>query len=276
MKLFSAFRNSGQSPDGAASAETLNGFGGRAKRSRRIFDDTFEDYSSGLSRADRRAIVSGAFWVCLITMGLTCVLMGFVYSRVAERDREATAEFLNRVSAYLGSATEQEYSQFAQTLRHDLVVSRFGQSTEVWLESIPNTAETCALESADLQGAAGLVFVNTGEFYPLSGGEDVVFGYDEVSGATLCVVAANAGEGAAAVLTRGSGVVSVHRMKACFDDDCIRAIFADAADTALPECLFYDPAEQSFRPLDDPQAPWRLEAGTEKGEYTIYFEAESE
>ena len=84
---------------------------------------SFEDYSSGLSRADRRAIVSGAFWVCLITMGLTCVLMGFVYSIVAERDREATAEFLNRVSAYLGSATEQEYSQFAQTLRHDLVVS---------------------------------------------------------------------------------------------------------------------------------------------------------
>ena len=56
---------------------------------------------------------------------------------------------------------------------------------------------------------------------------------------------------AAAGMDRGRGIVSVHRMKAQFCDDCIRDILNTVEHQLIEEFFIFDTEKRTFYPIDD-------------------------
>ncbi len=59
-------------------------------------------------------------------------------NRQYEQDVEET---LNMIATYFATATEDEYDEIAQTIRHDLVFSEYGRDMKNLIQYIPNTSE---------------------------------------------------------------------------------------------------------------------------------------
>ena len=74
-------------------------------------------------------------------------------------------EFLGTVVTYIATATDDEYEEIAQTIRHDYVCHH-GQMSKTFIRYIPNTADGCCLER-ELPERINLVFLNTGAAYGL-------------------------------------------------------------------------------------------------------------
>lgn len=74
-------------------------------------------------------------------------------------------------------------------------------------------------------------------------------------------------------LSREYGIVSVHKMKALFCDDCIEDIFKAVEDMRVSEFVIFDAGKKAFYPIDDGMMIWIgdyiLECKEKKGDYEI-------
>lgn len=74
------------------------------------------------------------------------------------------------------------------------------------------------------------------------------WGYDEISEASIQIV--SEADEVEATIGRGRDILSVHRMKTLFCDECIKKILESNKNVLTPEFILYDPKAQSFYPLE--------------------------
>ena len=105
------------------------------------------------------------------------------------------------------------------------------QDIENLIRYIPNTADGCCLERGFLE-RINLVFLNTGEAY-------------------LMMMSNPNMDSATASIDRGRGIVSAHKMKTHFCDDCIREILNIVEDEFIDEAVIYDTEKKTFYPVTE-------------------------
>lgn len=227
-----------------------------------IYEDD-DDCIQHLSRSDKINIWFGSFIMCMLTVAICVLSIGINNirnNRQYERDVENT---LNAIATYLATATEDEYDEIAQTIRHDLIFSEFNSDIENFIQYIPNTTESCPTCWESYPSGAFLVSVNTGEIYSLdiypddeslnesTGGMRMSFGYDEISEASIHVITYTGTTEGYAEIYRGRRIVSAHKMKSVFCDDCIRKILEVIDGQLLEEVVLFDTEQRTFYPIKD-------------------------
>ena len=110
-----------------------------------------------------------------------------------------------------------------------------------------------------------LVFLNTGETYGLdvfdsyepienqrnNGSTQINFGYDEISEAHITIMKSPNRDSGSADIDSGRGIVSAHKMKSYFCDDCIHDILEAVEDVFLDEAVIFDAEEKKFYPITE-------------------------
>lgn len=196
--------------------------------------------------------------VFLITMGIiiTNVWINHKY-------QQDTEELLRTIASYMITATDDEYEKIAQTIRHDLVYSQYGQDIEELIRYIPNTTDTCCLDQDFFLKRMNLVFLNTGELYGIDIYDNIesvetqkqnnttllTAGYDEISEGRIMITAYPAMGRSTVTLDSGRGIVSAQKMKTHFCDDCIQKILSVLEDENIDEIVLYDTMEKKFYPI---------------------------
>lgn len=203
-------------------------------------------------------IGSAAF--LLVSIG---IMIGNVWTQY--QTEKALEEMAGMFASYMATATDDEYEEIAQSIRRDLVYSEYGQDIDKFLQYVPNTAEGCCLEQIDNCARANLILLNTGVAYGLdlfdsdrslesqreSGGAQINAGYDEISQAQVVTIKDTGRDSGTLSINRGRGIVSVHKMKALFCDDCIREILDTVAGKFIDVAVIYDAVEKRFYPVTE-------------------------
>ncbi len=256
-----------------------------------IYEDD-DDSIQHLSRSDKINIWFGSFLMCVFTAVLCMagIAIGNIRnSRQYERDVEDT---LNMIATYFATATKDEYDEIAQTIRHDLVFSEYGEDIENLIQYIPNTSESCPTCRESYPAQAFLVCVNTGEQYSLdlyhkdenpeeeSGGMRLSFGYDEISKTSIHVTKQQGTKNGYAEIYRGERIISAQKMKSVFCDDCIRAILNTIDGQLLEEVVLFDAEQKTFYPIEDGETlqigSYGLAVSYDSGDFRIDIEYVSE
>lgn len=250
-------------------------------------DDENDADKHHLSQYDKRSIMSNNFIVGASIVSLACIgiFAGVAWNNY--RSEKETEELFNFLMTYLATATDDEYEDIAQEIRHDLVYSEYGQDIDNLIEYVPNTSEQCCLEREDgFINRMNVVFLNTSEAYgidvydtvePVSvqqgySGICMTSGYDEISESTISITSDRTEGTATATLDRGRGIVSVHRMKETFCDDCIRKILEVTDGELVDTAVLYDSEENVFYPITEGTlevGDYTYETSYDDGEYTI-------
>lgn len=184
--------------------------------------------------------------------------------------RRQTAQFrlaLDTLTAYLSTATEEEYGDIAGEIHNSLILRTLSAEDLPYLDLIPNTAQDCPLEQACYTQAGGLYLValNTGELYDLSPGQTgdggvfwTRFGYDEVSRSSI-VIRCEPEPGTLEVhLSREGGEVSVQRMKRLFCEESIRQLAGVLTGGSVLEFVLFDASDLTLYPIAE-SAEYQLE-----------------
>lgn len=226
-----------------------------------------------LSQSDKRSIWYGAFMMCMITVSLCCFVISASNYRVSRQNDKDIEEVMNTIGAYMAFATEDEYDEIAKTIRHDLILSEFGQDAENAIQYIPNTSKDCRTCMESYPAQVYLLCINTGEMYSLdlfendedinsdSDGIKMSFGYDEISETSIHITKSPGQKVGTATIQSERGIVSVQRMKSLFCDECIHKILNGAKNQLVEEVVIFDADKKVFYPISD---------GTVKiGDYTL-------
>lgn len=256
-----------------------------------IYEDD-DDSAQYLSRADRQHIWFGSCIMCAFTVFICMAgiaIGNIINNRQYERDVEDT---LSMIATYFATATEDEYDEIAQTIRHDFVFSEYGRDMENLIQYIPNTSEGCPTCRESYPAQAFLVCVNTGETYSLdiyhidenpdeeSGGMRLTFGYDEISEASIHITTQQGTQDGYAEIYRGRRIVSAHKMKSVFCDDCIREILNTIDGQLLEEVVLFDAEQKAFYPVKDEETlqigSYGLSVSYDSGDFRIDIEYVSE
>ena len=83
------------------------------------------------------------------------------------------------------------------------------------------------------------------------GGTMITSGYDEISETHLMMMSNPNMDSATASIDRGRGIVSAHKMKTHFCDDCIREILTTVEDEFIDEAVIYDTEGKTFYPVTE-------------------------
>lgn len=235
----------------------------RTKWSAFRVDDEDDDTKKHLSQSDKRSLLFGYFLISLLLIAFVTLLIKVNDLRADRRSDAAMEELLNMVISYMESATEDEYDEIARTIRHDLVFSIYERDMEKYIRYIPNTSKKCRACKGSYPAQAVLVSLNTGESYPLDlserginpedyqGNMRLTCGYDEISRTSICISKSPGENRVLTEIERGSGVVSVHRMKRLFCDDCIKAMLDTVEDQPMGELVICDTKKDVFYPVED-------------------------
>ena len=201
-------------------------------------DDEFDECKYHLSSYDKRSLLYWGFVISGFTLGICLLISGLSNKYYDRKNNEDLQKVFDTICTYLATATDDEYEEIAQSIRHDLVYSQYSENIENLIQFIPNTADECRLEDVKYPERVNFVFLNTGELYGLdiygqgetpessenSGSTMLTFGYDEISEENL-IICKQPGDGTAEVtFSRQRGIVSVQKMKSVFCDDCIKKI----------------------------------------------------
>lgn len=227
-------------------------------------DDEFNENKQHLSQHDKRSLLYGGFILSAFTLSLCLLSMGINYVYISSQNNKEMEKTIEIICTYLATATEDEYADIAQSIRHDLVISEYGQDIEDIIQYIPNSADGCCLEEGSTE-CINLVFVNTGEIYGLEifnrsdpleqQREDnriiVNSGYDEISETHIMVIKKPNTDSGTASIDRGRKIVSVHKMKTHFCDACIRKILNATQNEFIGEAVIYDAEENVFYPIKE-------------------------
>lgn len=216
-----------------------------------------------LSRSDKRSIWYGAFIMCMVTVSICCFVISVSNYRVSRQNNRDVEEVMNTIGAYMAFATDDEYDEIAKTIRHDLILSKFGQDAEKALQYIPNTSKACRTCMEGYPAQAYLLCNNTGELYSLdlfendeetngdSGGTKMSFGYDEISETSISITKSLAQKVGTATVQSERGIVSVQRMKSLFCDECIYKILKAAKNQLVEEVVIFDADKKEFYPVSE-------------------------
>ena len=110
---------------------------------------------------------------------------------------------------------------------------------------------------------AVLVSLNTGEWYVLDlfeqgegpgdnlGSVKVAFGYDEVSQTRIRMLKSPGRKEGSAKIEQGKGIISIHKMKEQFCDECVKEILKAVEGQELEELVLLDMEKHVFYPLED-------------------------
>lgn len=225
--------------------------------------DEYDSSKKHLSQSDKRCILYGNFIISIFTVALVLIINGFNSLRFS-RQNEASMEFVMEMAkSYMASATEDEYDQITKAIRHDLVFRDYSGGLREYAKNIPNASESCHACRRNSVTQVALVSLNAGESYSLDlprqegmpedgqGNVQVVFGYDEISQTSIRMAKSlKKGKGSAEI-ERGSGIVSLHRMKGLFCDGCIDRILAAVENGEMGELVILDTEKTVFYPLKD-------------------------
>lgn len=251
-------------------------------------NDEYDTTKKHLSQSDKRFLLYGAFMMSISILALSTLITAFCNIRVRNENNKDVEDTLNMIAAYMASATNEEYDDIAKSIRNDLVFSEFGEDIENFIQYIPNTSENCRTCMESYPAQAYLVCTNTGQLYELDlydkgeepdsaqSGMNLSFGYDEISQTSVHITKiANQKKGSAEIC-RGRGIVSVHRMKSLFCDDCIREILNTVKNQLVEEFVIFDTEQKIFYPIDSETqvqiGGYNLEAEFEDGDYKIAIE----
>ena len=217
-----------------------------------------------LSSSDRRWLLYWNFITCMGVAALFLIVTGINNIRVTRQNGRDVEKAMSMIATYMASATKDEYDDIAQSIRHDLVFTEYGKDIENFIQYIPNTAETCHTCMKSYPAQALLVCTNTGQFYSLDlydigespdessrGGTLMNFGYDEISQTHIHISKSLGEQTGYAGIDRGRGIVSVHRMKTLFCDDCIQEILKTVEHQLIEELVIFDTEKRIFYPIDD-------------------------
>ena len=160
-------------------------------------EDEDDDSKKHLSQSDKRFLLYGNFIIGICTVAFVVIFIRINNLQIDRRDIADMEEVINIVTSYLESATNDEYDEIAQTIRHDLVFDNYGEDIEKYVRYIPNTSDICRACKGSYPAQAVLVSLNTGESYSLDlfergidpedyqGSTQLTFGYDEISKASI-------------------------------------------------------------------------------------------
>ena len=86
-------------------------------------DDELDMDKKHLSQHDKRSLLYGGFMIGVATFGLFSIgiIAGNIWTN--HQNQKDMEEFLGTVVTYMATATDDEYEEIAQTIRHDLVYS---------------------------------------------------------------------------------------------------------------------------------------------------------
>lgn len=226
---------------------------------KRMKNDLEKQNEDDISKMEGRTVFFFVFLGCLTAAMVAVIAVCLPVIRSRKQEAQEVEEIMSSIFAYLGEATEDEYGRIAETIRHDLILGKYYAEDDLeYFEYIPNTAKRCLAEPGELPYQACLLALNTGQAYSLDIYEDgmeqsgvqVSWGYDEISETSLRIVAdRNSGTGVA-VINGKRGIVSVHRMKMLFCDDCIYRILQVNENVLEPELILYNGAENEFYPIE--------------------------
>ena len=221
----------------------------------RCTDDYEENNIIQLSRKDKFSLLYGVFMVCAFTIILVCVIFHIHAAKANEQAEKEMNTFLNTVTTYLASATEEEYMEIAAQIRDDLVLTKYSRNMEEYVSYIPNTAEACCAEREHYSAQAYLVCTNTGERYPLDQSEAdhslMCFSYDEISETSAQISHLPDESRTTVTFCQGRGIVSVHRMKGLFCDSCIDKILAAVDNHFMMEYVLFDPVTMAYYSISE-------------------------
>lgn len=93
-------------------------------------DDGDDPRMIHLSRQDKRSLLYGGFMVSIVTLFLLLAVVTVSNYRADRENAESLEKVLDMVNAYLATATKDEYEDVAETIRHDLVYSQYGEDIE--------------------------------------------------------------------------------------------------------------------------------------------------
>jgi len=254
--------------------------------------DEHDDSKKHLSQSDKRSLLYGYFIIGTLTVAFVIFLIKMNDIRINRRNDEAMEELLNMVISYVESATEDEYDEIAQTIRHDLVFHKYEKDIEKYIRYIPNTSEKCRACRGIYPAQAVLVRLNTGESYSLDlfeqgiepeeyqGNTLLTYGYDEISQTSIHISKSPGENKGLAEIERGNGIVSIHRMKRLFCDDCIRAMLDTVEHQLIGELVICDTKKNTFYPLEDESkaqiGDYALETEYKDGDYEIAVKSVNE
>lgn len=108
----------------------------------------------------------------------------------------------------------------------------------------------------------------------------MTFGYDEISEASIHVMTYQASQDGYAEIYRGRRIISAHKMKSVFCDDCIREILDTIDGQLLEEVVLFDAEQKIFYPVEDGAAvrigDYDLAVSYDSGDFRIDIEYVSE
>lgn len=249
-------------------------------------DDVGDDTKTHLSQTDKRSLWYGGFLLSMITIAACLFITGINSIRINRENGEDVEEVMNMVAFYLATATDDEYNEIAKEIRHDLVYSEYGKDIETAIQYIPNTTENCCLERQSYPARLYLACPNTGELYGLDifeagdrpeeyekqNSTKMTFGYDEISGTRINIMKSPSQKTGTATIYRERRIVSVHKMKSHFCDDCIREIIETVKGSLVEEIVICDIKEKRFYPVEEGEVQigdYNLQIANENGDYTI-------
>ena len=239
--------------------------------------DEHDDSKKHLSQSDKRSLLYGYFMIGSLTIALVLLLIKINNIRIDRKNTEDMEELTNIVTSYVDSATKDEYDKIAQAIRHDLVFDKYEKDMEKYIRYIPNTSEKCCACKGIYPAQAVLVSLNTGESYSLDlfekgiepeeyqGNMLLTFGYDEISQTSIHISKSPGEHKGLAEIERGNGIVSIHRMKKLFCDNCIKAMLDTVENQPIGELVICDTENNVFYPVED-------EAKVQIGEYALEIE----
>ncbi len=247
--------------------------------------DEHDDSKKHLSQSDKRSLLYGYFIIGTLTVAFVIFLIKMNDFRINRRNDAAMEELLNMVISYVESATQDEYDEIAQTIRNDLVFRKYEKDIEKYIRYIPNTSEKCRACKGSYPAQAVLISLNTGESYSLDlfergidpedyqGNTLLTFGYDEISQTSIHISKSPGENKGLAEIERGNGIVSIHRMKKLFCDDCIKAMLDTVENQIIGEVVICDTKTNTFYPLEDESKAqiedYALETEYKDGNYEI-------
>lgn len=229
-------------------------------------DDEYDRDKKHLSKADKRWLLWGATMICLLTMLGTSLLWTFVFqSKTNDQYEKELTDVLNIVATYISTATDDEYKEIAEQIRDEFVFTQFNPDNdiEMYMKYIPNTSEHCPLDRESYPAQYYVVLTNTGSTVQLDvfdktedpdaeyGTMQMNSGWDEISETSVAVACFPDDKSADVSITSDRGVVSAHRMKSIFCDDCIREIFAVFEETYMEEVFIFDSTNHVLYPLKE-------------------------
>lgn len=239
--------------------------------------DEHDNSKKHLSQSDKRSLLYGYFMIGSFTIVLVLLLIKINNLRIDRKNTEDMEELTNIVTSYVDSATEDEYDKIAQAIRHDLVFNKYERDMEKYIQYIPNTSEKCRACKGSYPAQAVLVSLNTGESYSLDlfeqgieleayqGNTLLTFGYDEISQTSIHISKSPGENKGLAEIERGNGIVSIHKMKKLFCDDCIKAMLDAVENQPISELVICDTENNVFYPVED-------EAKVQIGKYALEME----